>query len=91
MVVRYHRFARFAFACLFFLTTMPAFAQEIGVQLYTFRNQLPKDIPGTLEKISQMGIRELEAGGSYGLPVDEFKSLLKKNNFKITFQQSGEI
>lgn len=83
MVVRYHCFARFAFACLFFLAAMPAFAQEIGVQLYTFRNQIPKDIPGTLEKISRMGIKELEGGGSYGLPVDEFKSLLKKNNLKV--------
>ncbi|MBX3256354.1 MAG: sugar phosphate isomerase/epimerase [Chitinophagaceae bacterium] len=63
--------------------TIPAFCQEIGVQLYTFRNQIPKDIPGMLEKISKMGIRELEGGGSYGLPVDEFKALLKKNDLKI--------
>ena len=33
---------------------------EIGVQLYTFRNQIPKDVPGMLQKISNMGIRELE-------------------------------
>ena len=51
---------------------------EIGLQLYTFRNQIPKDIPGMLEKISKMGIRELEGGGTYGLSVDSFKALLKK-------------
>lgn len=35
-----------------------SFAQtEIGLELYSFRNQLPKDIPGMLQKISSMGIR----------------------------------
>lgn len=51
---------------------------EIGLQLYTFRNEIPKDIPGMLQKISRMGIRELEGGGTYGLPLDSFKTLLKK-------------
>lgn len=66
------------------------FAQtEIGLQLYTFRNQIPKDIPGMFEKISKMGIRELEGGGTYGLSVDSFKTLLKKNNLKIVSVGAG--
>ena len=36
-----------------------------------------------LQKISNMGIRELEGGGTYGLSVDSFKTLLKKHNLKI--------
>lgn len=55
----------------------------IGVQLYTFRAQIPKDVAGSLAKISAMGIRELEGGGSYGLPMDEYKKLLEKNNLKM--------
>ena len=62
---------------------------EIGLQLYTFRNQIPKDIPGMLEKISKMGIRELEGGGTYGLSVDSFKTLLKKNNLRIVSIGAG--
>jgi sugar phosphate isomerase/epimerase len=58
-------------------------AQEIGVQLYSFRNQIPKDIPGTLKKIRMMGISELEGGGSYGLPQAEFKSMIDKMGFKM--------
>ncbi len=58
-------------------------AQEIGVQLYSFRNQIPKDIPGTLQKIRMMGISELEGGGSYGLPQAEFKSMIDKMGFKM--------
>ena len=68
----------------FLMASLVGIAQtEIGLQLYTFRNQIPKDVPGMLQKISSMGIRELEGGGTYGLPVDSFKTLLKKNNLKI--------
>ena len=70
-------------ATALFIITLPVFAQEIGVQLYSFRKQLPGNVPAMLEKISKMGIRELEGGDSYGLPVDEFKSLLKNNNLKM--------
>ena len=65
------------------IIALPVFSQEIGVQLYSFRKQLPGNVPAMLEKISNMGIKELEGGDSYGLPVDEFKSLLKKNNLKV--------
>ena len=55
----------------------------IGVQLYSFRNQIPKDIPGTLQKIREMGITELEGGGSYGMPQLEFTSMISKMGFKM--------
>ena len=55
----------------------------IGVQLYSFRNQIPKDVPGMLATISKMGIREIEGGGTYGLPMEEYKQLLAKNNLKM--------
>jgi sugar phosphate isomerase/epimerase len=70
---------------IFFSLSITLFSQsqEIGVQLYSFRNQIPKDIPGTLQKIRSMGIVELEGGGTYGLPQLEFKSLLDKMGFKM--------
>lgn len=58
-------------------------SQEIGVQLYSFRNQIPKDIPGTLQKIRSMGIVELEGGDTYGLPQLEFNSIIDKMGFKM--------
>lgn len=70
-------------ATALFIITLPVFAQEIGVQLYSFRKQLPGNVPAMLEKISKMGIKELEGGDSYGLPVAEFKALLKKNKLKV--------
>lgn len=56
---------------------------DIGVQLYSFRNQFPKDVPGTFEKISKMGIRYLEGGGTYGMSMDDFKAMLRKNNLEV--------
>jgi sugar phosphate isomerase/epimerase len=63
--------------------SLAALAQEIGVQLYTFRNQIPKDVSGTLQKIRAMGISELEGGGSYNMPKAEYKSLIDKLGFKV--------
>ncbi|HRI20637.1 MAG TPA: sugar phosphate isomerase/epimerase [Panacibacter sp.] len=57
--------------------------EKIGLQLYTFRNQFAKDVPGTLQLIGNMGIKEIEGGGTYGLPETEFDQLLKKNGLNI--------
>ncbi|MEP7317755.1 MAG: sugar phosphate isomerase/epimerase [Panacibacter sp.] len=56
---------------------------EIGVQFYTFRNQFAKDVAGTLEMISKMGIKEVEGGSTFGLPEADYKELLKKNNLTM--------
>ncbi len=59
------------------------FAQEIGLELYSMRNQIKQDIPGTLAIINGWNIKEIEGGGSYGLPREEFKKLLRQNNLKM--------
>jgi sugar phosphate isomerase/epimerase len=58
-------------------------AQEIGLQLYSLRNQFKTDVPGTLAKIKTWKIREIEGGGTYGMPIEEYKKLLKQNNLKM--------
>lgn len=68
---------------LLFVTTAVFSQTEIGVQFYTFRNQFAKDVPGTLEMISKMGIKEVEGGGTFGLPEADYKELLKKNNLTM--------
>jgi len=62
-------------------------AQTIGLQLYSLREQFPKDVPGTLALIKSWGITELEGGGTYGLSIDEFKQLCKKNGLKVVSVQ----
>jgi len=66
---------------LFFMNTNSQ--TNIGVQFYSFRNQFKTDVPGTMEKISQMGLKIIEGGGTYGMPMSEYKKLLAKNDLKI--------
>ncbi len=69
--------------CLFLFCSVLSQAQNIGIQLYSLRDQLPKDIPGTLALIKSWGITELEGGGTYGLSQEAFDKLLKQNGLKV--------
>jgi sugar phosphate isomerase/epimerase len=58
-------------------------AQTIGIQLYSLRDQFPKDVPGTLALIKSWGITEIEGGGTYGLSQEEYNKLLFQNGLKV--------
>ena len=62
---------------------MYAQKQEIGLQLYSLRNEFKTDVPGSLAKIKSWDIREIEGGGSYGMPMEDYKKLLAENNLKM--------
>ncbi|KAA9346419.1 sugar phosphate isomerase/epimerase family protein [Larkinella humicola] len=65
--------------------TASAFAQPkspVGLQLYSFREQFPKDVPGMLAKVRQMGFREVELAGTYGMAPADFRKLVEKNGLK---------
>ncbi|NNE77359.1 MAG: sugar phosphate isomerase/epimerase, partial [Pricia sp.] len=36
-----------------------SFAQEVGLQLYSLRNQFKEDVPGTLKIINDWGISKI--------------------------------
>ncbi|MES1218412.1 MAG: sugar phosphate isomerase/epimerase [Bacteroidota bacterium] len=53
---------------------------NIGIQLYTFRNELAKDARGTLKQIAELGIKQIESARSdkghyYGLTAKEIKQV----------------
>jgi sugar phosphate isomerase/epimerase len=53
----------------------------VGLQLYTFFNQIDDDVPGTLKKIAGIGYKEIESafskkGGYYGMKPKEFAKLV---------------
>ncbi len=62
----------------------PVCGQEIGLQLYSLREQFKGDVEGSLKLISDWGITALEGGGTYGMPLEEFKGLLDKYGLKVT-------
>lgn len=77
------------------LITMPNLSFEskiknIGLQLYTLRDALPKDLKETIQKISKQGYTEVETYGFstndcfFGHSVKEFKTILSDNGLKAT-------
>ncbi|KAF2331550.1 MAG: sugar phosphate isomerase/epimerase [Flavobacterium nitrogenifigens] len=71
----------------------PSFAlsmnkKEIGLQLYTLRDELPKDVKGTLEKVAKAGYTTVETYGFsikdqfWGLTPQELKKILDDNGLK---------
>jgi sugar phosphate isomerase/epimerase len=52
------------------------FGMPIGIQLYTVRDQLAKDVPGTLKQIADIGYKEVEVDGFYGKTPAELRQLL---------------
>ena len=83
------------FKQLFFICTLllisfnNLFAQEIGLQLYSLRNEFKVDVPRTLAKIKEWKIKLIEGGGTYGLPLDEYKKLLQNNNLEMVSYGAG--
>ncbi len=51
----------------------------IGLQLYTLRDDLVKDVAGTIKKLAQIGYREVEVYDYYGKTAAEFRRILKDN------------
>lgn len=60
----------------------PVFVAPLGVQTYSFRNYFPKDFIGTLDRIKDMGFKEIEGGGGR-IPAEEFKRLCAERGISI--------
>ncbi len=74
----------FVFLSLYFYQSQAQIAPSpVGVQLYSFREQLKKDVGGSLQKVNELGITKVEAAGFYDLSASEFKKLTDANNLKI--------
>ncbi len=60
-------------------------SNQIGIQLYSLRDQLPKDVKGVIAKVAKAGYKEVETfgfdkkTGYWGLSSKEFSTLLKAN------------
>jgi sugar phosphate isomerase/epimerase len=59
-----------------------SFKADVGLQLYSLRDDFKKDVPGTLKKVQSFGIRLVELAGTYDLAPDKFKSLLTAHNLQ---------
>jgi sugar phosphate isomerase/epimerase len=68
--------------------------KDIGIQLYSVRDDLNKDLEGTIAKLGQIGYTHAEAanynnGKFYGMDPVAFKELLAKNGIKLKGSHTG--
>lgn len=63
--------------------TKGLYAQEVGLQLYSLRNQFKNDVIGTLDLIESWGITKLEGGETYGMSVEAFRKELRKRDLQV--------
>lgn len=55
-----------------------------GVVSFTFRNEFSKDVPGTLDFIKEMGIRNIEFSNLFGKTAAEMRALLDARGMVCT-------
>jgi len=60
----------------------PSFKGPVGLQLYSLRAEFTRNVPPTLEKVRDFGIRYVETAGTYGLSATKFKEMLKANGME---------
>ncbi|MDP2335459.1 MAG: TIM barrel protein [Bacteroidota bacterium] len=75
--------------------TAPKPAKEVGVQLYSVRDDMKTDVKGTVEKIGAMGYKIVEAAGYgdgkfYGMEPEAFKALCDANGLNFLSSHCGQ-
>lgn len=53
---------------------------RIGLQLYTVRDQMKADLPGTLARVAAVGYKEVEFAGYFGRSPTQIRELLARNS-----------
>lgn len=64
-------------------------APPLGIQLYTVRDLMAKDVAATLEFIASVGYREVEFAGYFGKSAAEIKRLLDRNGLSAPSAHLG--
>jgi sugar phosphate isomerase/epimerase len=55
------------------------YGKPLGLQLYTLRDQLEKDVAGTIQQVGKIGYKEAEIYSLYGKSAVEFTKILSDN------------
>jgi sugar phosphate isomerase/epimerase len=65
-------------------TARAAKLETIGLQLYTVRRELEKDLEVTLSQVAQVGFGEVETAGLFGRSGKEFRASLDRHGLEAT-------
>jgi sugar phosphate isomerase/epimerase len=61
-----------------------ALGAPVGLQLWSLRKELPKDLKGTLAKVHALGFREVEGAGLWGKTAPELRAALDAAGLRCT-------
>jgi len=61
----------------------------VGLQLWSLRASLPKDLDGSLAKVRAMGFREVEGAGLWGRTANELRASLDTAGLRCTSAHMG--
>jgi sugar phosphate isomerase/epimerase len=70
-------------------TIKTALNGPIGLQLWSLREYLPKDLPGTLAKVRAMGFQQVEGAGLWGKTAPELRAALDAAGLRCTSAHMG--
>ena len=75
--------------------TAPKPVKEVGLQLYSIRDQMKTDVKGTIEKVGAMGYKFVETAGYgdgkiYGMEPADFKALCDANGLNLYAAHCGQ-
>src|SRR5438874_8238250 len=59
-----------------------SFKGPLAVQLWSFRNDFKRDVPGTLKRVHDLGFTYVELAGYYGMTAKQFRAELDKAGLK---------
>ncbi|MDX2065393.1 MAG: sugar phosphate isomerase/epimerase [Fimbriimonadaceae bacterium] len=62
---------------------------RLSVQLYTVRDHLSQDLPGTLSQIQEAGLKFVELAGDYGKSGSEWRALLDERGLTASGAHIG--
>jgi len=62
---------------------------RVGLELYSMRKELDRDVPGALSLVRRMGFTEVEIAMLHGLSANEFAAALKAAGLKATSMAAG--
>jgi sugar phosphate isomerase/epimerase len=62
----------------------PSHRINVGLQLYSLRAPLAKDVPGSLDVVEKWGITDVETAGFYSLSPEKFREELDKHHLKAS-------
>ncbi len=62
---------------------------DVGLELYSLREDMKRDVPGTLTRVRQMGFDHVEVPNLYGLTAVEFRRALDRAGLRATAMVAG--